>query len=91
MLYPLRDKAAFASSTFSKPPLLQHALRFACPGIAPGRRNGVSTFCVIDHLRQLRWDLDADVSTVPCRHVRDLQPTRLPLTHGSDLSPVNPT
>ena len=72
MLYPLRDKAAFASSTFSIPLLHQPALRFACLGIAPGRRNGVSTFCIIDHLRQLRWALDADSSTVPYRHVRDL-------------------
>jgi hypothetical protein len=90
MLYPPRDKAAFASSNISIPPLLQHALRFACLGIAPRHSCGVSTFYIIDHLRQLRWGLDADDSTVPYRHVRDLYPNRSPLTQGSDLSPANP-
>jgi len=52
MLYPSAFPKALASSNLSHPPLHQHALRFACPGL-PLAKGGVTTFRIVDPVDDL--------------------------------------
>ncbi len=52
MLYLSAFPKAFASSNLSYPPLHQHALRFACPGL-PLAKDGVTTFLIVDPMDDL--------------------------------------
>ena len=74
MLYPPCYRAAFAFSDISKSPLHLPALRSACHASRSWRSDDFSTFHVINLNGQLRCGLNAGSSTIPCKHVDDLQP-----------------
>ena len=86
--YPPRYRTAFASSSLSIPHPQQRALRFRLPRCTGAgiRGSHVPHF----HLNgQLRCSLNAGGSTIPCKHVDDLQPDHACKHWGTCLSPVN--